>query len=85
MLVFAHHLDVLDAIESQLTSKKISSVRIDGGVSDTRRREAVRKFQEEEEDTRVAVLSISAAGVSHVASLADSACSFIPVKPVKVA
>ena len=43
-LIFAHHYEVLDAIEEQVIRKKVSHVRIDGKIEIGKRYEAVRKF-----------------------------------------
>jgi SWI/SNF-related matrix-associated actin-dependent regulator 1 of chromatin subfamily A len=43
-LIFAHHYDVLDAIEECVIKKKVSHIRIDGKIETTKRYEAVRKF-----------------------------------------
>ena len=62
MLIFAHHVVVLDGIEAALVEKKVRFMRIDGRVSKEARHESVKQFQEEE-GMRVALLSITAAGV----------------------
>jgi SWI/SNF-related matrix-associated actin-dependent regulator 1 of chromatin subfamily A len=43
-IIFAHHYDVMDAIEDFVVKKKIGYIRIDGRVDSTKRYEAVRKF-----------------------------------------
>ena len=43
-MIFAHHFEVLDAIEDQVVRKKVSYVRIDGKIEINKRYEAVRKF-----------------------------------------
>ena len=43
-IIFAHHYDVMDAIEDFLVKKKIGYIRIDGQIESTKRYEAVRKF-----------------------------------------
>ena len=43
-LIFAHHYDVLDAIEECVIKKKVSHIRIDGKIETTKRYDAVRKF-----------------------------------------
>jgi len=58
-LIFAHHYDVLDAIEECVIKKKVSHIRIDGKIETTKRYEAVRKFQTDSE-CLVAVLSLTA-------------------------
>lgn len=67
VLVFGHHKEVLDAIEQQLKANKpkaIVPVRIDGSVTAAQRAAAVDRFQNDGE-TRVGLMSIMAAGVSH--------------------
>ncbi len=58
-LIFAHHYDVLDAIEDTVIKRKVSHIRIDGKIDITKRYEAVRKFQTDPE-CLVAVLSLTA-------------------------
>ncbi|CDW72220.1 snf2 family n-terminal domain containing protein [Stylonychia lemnae] len=58
-LIFAHHYDVLDAIEDTVIKRKVSHIRIDGKIDVTKRYEAVRKFQTDAE-CLVAVLSLTA-------------------------
>ena len=43
-IVFAHHYDVMDAIEDFVVKKKIGYIRIDGQIDSTKRYEAVRRF-----------------------------------------
>lgn len=43
-IIFAHHYDVMDAIEDFVVKKKIGYIRIDGTVEATKRYDAVRKF-----------------------------------------
>lgn len=43
-IIFAHHFEVLDAIEESVVRKKLSHVRIDGKIEVHKRYEAVRKF-----------------------------------------
>ncbi len=62
LLVFAHHIKVLDEIESELKNKKIKFMRIDGSVSMVERANNVEKFQNDPE-ILVALLSITAASV----------------------
>ena len=63
MIVFAHHLRVLDAIEHSV-GKKVSYIRIDGSTKMQDRNQAVHDFQEQP-SVRLAILSITAAGVRH--------------------
>ena len=58
-LIFAHHFDVLDAIEEQIIRRKVSHIRIDGKIEITKRYEAVRKFQTDS-DCLVAIISLTA-------------------------
>lgn len=60
-LIFAHHLDMLDAIEQQVVKEKAKFIRIDGSTPQERRHKGVQAFQENKE-CQVAVLSILAAG-----------------------
>jgi len=71
-LVFAHHLSVLDALETHVRKSDSlpSYIRIDGSTPLHKRQEQVTKFQQDEQ-CRVALLSITAAGVGitlHAAS-----------------
>lgn len=61
-IIFAHHIEMLDEIEQFITKKKIVSIRIDGSVNLVKRQERVKAFQEDS-NVRVAVLSLTAAGV----------------------
>jgi len=61
VLVFAHHTEVLDGIEAEVRKLKLKYVRIDGAVPIKKRYDNVKIFQEDE-DTKVAILSITAAG-----------------------
>ncbi|XP_068165317.1 DNA annealing helicase and endonuclease ZRANB3 isoform X2 [Antennarius striatus] len=60
-LVFAHHLTMLQACTEAVIEAKVGYVRIDGSVPSSERIQLVHKFQSDPE-TRVAVLSIQAAG-----------------------
>ena len=44
-IIFAHHYDVMNAIEDFVVKKKLNYIRIDGQVESTKRYESVRKFQ----------------------------------------
>ena len=73
ILVFAHHKEVLQALE-QTVSKKMKGVghiRIDGSVPSAERAARVRKFQNNSQ-VRVALLSITAAGVGLTLTAASS-------------
>ncbi|KAM6958317.1 DNA annealing helicase and endonuclease ZRANB3 isoform 1-T1 [Tautogolabrus adspersus] len=60
-LVFAHHLTMLQACTEAVIEAKAGYIRIDGSVPSSERIQLVNKFQSDPE-TRVAVLSIQAAG-----------------------
>ncbi|XP_056883232.1 DNA annealing helicase and endonuclease ZRANB3 isoform X2 [Takifugu flavidus] len=60
-LVFAHHLTMLQACTEAVIEAKAGYIRIDGSVPSSERIQLVHKFQNDPE-TRVAVLSIQAAG-----------------------
>ena len=57
-IIFAHHFDVLDAIEEYVIRKKVLNVWIDGRIEYSKRHEAVRKFQMDTE-CLVAILSLT--------------------------
>ncbi|XP_041637359.1 DNA annealing helicase and endonuclease ZRANB3 [Cheilinus undulatus] len=60
-LVFAHHLIMLQACTEAVIEAKAGYIRIDGSVPSSERIQLVHKFQSNPE-TRVAILSIQAAG-----------------------
>ena len=60
-LMFGHHNVILDELEGALIKKKQKYIRIDGTVPSKKRHEYVNQFQNDPE-TLVAVLSITAAG-----------------------
>ncbi|KAM9821150.1 DNA annealing helicase and endonuclease ZRANB3 [Neosynchiropus ocellatus] len=60
-LVFAHHLTMLQACTEAVSEAKAGYIRIDGSVPSAERIQLVHKFQNDPE-TRVAILSIQAAG-----------------------
>ncbi|XP_070786838.1 DNA annealing helicase and endonuclease ZRANB3 [Enoplosus armatus] len=60
-LVFAHHLTMLQACTEAVVEAKAGYIRIDGSVPSSERIQLVHKFQSDPE-TRVAILSIQAAG-----------------------
>ena len=62
LLVFAHHIEVLDHIESFCRAKRWGRVRIDGSTSAPLRLQAVEKFQADR-SVRIAILGMTAAGV----------------------
>ncbi|KAJ1481987.1 P-loop containing nucleoside triphosphate hydrolase protein, partial [Baffinella frigidus] len=61
LLVFAHHIAVLDGIEAAVVRLKVKLIRIDGSVKPVVRAERVEAFQTDP-DIKVAVLGITAAG-----------------------
>ncbi|KNC96497.1 hypothetical protein, variant [Spizellomyces punctatus DAOM BR117] len=69
-IVFAHHTHVLDTVSEQLNQLKTRYVRIDGSTSSQVRQDLCEEFQNDPE-TRVAVLSITAAGVGLTLHAAD--------------
>ncbi|XP_055253553.1 DNA annealing helicase and endonuclease ZRANB3 isoform X1 [Moschus berezovskii] len=60
-LVFAHHLSMLQACTEAVIENKTRYIRIDGSVPSSERIHLVNQFQKDPE-TRVAILSIQAAG-----------------------
>ena len=58
-LIFAHHAEILDAIEEVIINDKVDYIRIDGKVPVDKRQILVNKFQTEDE-CLVAILSITA-------------------------
>ncbi|MGH0128782.1 UNVERIFIED_CONTAM: hypothetical protein FKN15_046594 [Acipenser sinensis] len=64
-LVFAHHLTMLQACTEAVIEAKVRYIRIDGSVPSSERIHLVHQFQNDP-DTRVAVLSIQAAGQAKV-------------------
>ena len=50
IILFAHHLNVLDALQEELEKAKLSFVRVDGGTSLKARQEAVERFQKGDVD-----------------------------------
>ena len=60
-IIFAHHLEMLDAIQEQVIKENVKFIRIDGSTSSDGRYRGVQAFQNNK-DCLVAVLSILAAG-----------------------
>ncbi|XP_069880097.1 DNA annealing helicase and endonuclease ZRANB3 isoform X2 [Dipodomys merriami] len=60
-LIFAHHLSMLQACTEAVIENKARYIRIDGSVPSSERIHLVNQFQKDP-DTRVAILSIQAAG-----------------------
>eukprot|EP00956_Cyclotella_meneghiniana_P011054 scaffold15468_cov87-Cyclotella_meneghiniana.AAC.5 len=74
LIVFAHHKDVLDYIESTIKTKykgKLGMMRIDGSVPPAERALYVKKFQSNA-SMRLALLSMTAAGVGLTLTAASS-------------
>ena len=61
MIVFGHHKKVLDGLQAKL-GKAYHAVRIDGSTSMEARKQAMDSFQQRKQ-VRLAILSITAAGV----------------------
>lgn len=63
-IVFAHHTKMIDALDQYVTSKlKLGLIRIDGGTPQADRQALCKRFQSDSNNCRVALLSITAAGV----------------------
>ncbi|KAI6213758.1 hypothetical protein M3Y94_00189400 [Aphelenchoides besseyi] len=62
LLVFAHHTEVLDTLQTRMHAKNIATIRIDGHTKASNRALYVKQFQEDP-NIKVAVLSITAANV----------------------
>ena len=75
ILVFGHHQEVLDTIEAALLQNQkrntVQHIRIDGSVPTIRRAQLVRQFQNSA-PIRVALLSMTAAGVGLTLTAADT-------------
>uniref|UniRef100_A0A8C9GBV9 Zinc finger RANBP2-type containing 3 n=1 Tax=Piliocolobus tephrosceles TaxID=591936 RepID=A0A8C9GBV9_9PRIM len=76
-LVFAHHLSMLQACTEAVIESKTRYIRIDGGVSSSERIHLVNQFQKDP-DTRVAILSIQAAGQFEKEKQHDIRSFFLP-------
>ncbi|XP_074316409.1 uncharacterized protein LOC141652718 [Silene latifolia] len=57
MIIFAHHLKVLDKLQGFLCNKGVGFVRIDGNVLDCDRQSAVKSFQSSKE-VKIAIIGI---------------------------
>ena len=62
LIVFAHHLDVLNLIENYLKKEKILFVRVDGSVTGDKRQQAVDTFQTDD-NVKIFLGGITAAGM----------------------
>ena len=73
ILVFAHHRHVMDTLEQAVAKKYkgVGHIRIDGTVPSNERAARVRKFQTNSQ-VRVAILSMTAAGVGLTLTAASS-------------
>jgi SWI/SNF-related matrix-associated actin-dependent regulator 1 of chromatin subfamily A len=58
-IIFAHHYDVMDAIEDFVVKKKVAYIRIDGQIEATKRYEAVRRFQQDP-NVMIGILALTA-------------------------
>ena len=70
MLIFGHHLSMLDGLSAFLTKANVKFIRIDGSNTLNQRQDACDSFQTDAE-VRVGVLSIMAAGVGLTLHEAD--------------
>lgn len=71
MVVFGHHLKVLDGIQKTVCQKGLEFVRIDGSTHSKDRQEAVRAFRSRPE-VKIAIVGITAGGVGLDFSIAQS-------------
>lgn len=62
LILFAHHKTMLDALEDLLIKRRVGYIRIDGQVDSASRQQFATQFQDDPL-CRVALLSITAAGV----------------------
>lgn len=63
-IVFAHHATVVEKLDDYVRNKlKLGLIRIDGRTPQADRQDLCKKFQADDDKYRVAVLSITAAGV----------------------
>lgn len=70
MLVFAYHLDLLNAIELFATRERFGFIRIDGGIPVGRRQMLVDNFQDDA-SVRIGILSLQTAGTGLTLTAAD--------------
>lgn len=70
-LIFAHHSEVLDAIEDEVKKSKIGYMRIDGSVANEKRHEKVNQFQTDD-NCLVAILGITACATGHTLTKAST-------------
>lgn len=69
-IIFGHHLEILNEIQTFLDTSSIPFIRIDGTTSVKERQNLIDRFQEEEH-VKCALLSITAAGVGLTLTKAD--------------
>ena len=62
IILFAVHLEVLDAVEQEAIKQGVGYMRIDGSTAEEKRHENVQKFQNDE-NTRLAILSLGSSGL----------------------
>ncbi|CAI5445047.1 unnamed protein product [Caenorhabditis angaria] len=62
VLIFAHHQIVLDTIQNEVMKRKLKAIRIDGKTPSSVRTGLCDSFQNDDE-VRVAILSLTAAGI----------------------
>eukprot|EP00743_Colponemidia_sp_Colp-15_P012994 GILK01014951.1.p1 GENE.GILK01014951.1~~GILK01014951.1.p1 ORF type:complete len:926 (-),score=132.15 GILK01014951.1:44-2776(-) len=60
-LLFAHHIEVLDAVEQVVSRLKVGYIRVDGSTSQQQRHSGVERFQTDD-NCKVAILALTAAG-----------------------
>ncbi len=72
-LVFAHHQNMLDSLQTELLQNNYDFIRIDGSTSSEKRNEMVNKFQTDEK-CLCALLSITAANSGITLTAANLVC-----------
>lgn len=70
LLVFAHHLAVLDAVEAFVEREHMSYIRLDGQTDSSKRAALVESFQNES-SVQLAILSLAVAGTGLTLTAAD--------------
>lgn len=63
IIIFAHHLHILEKIEDILIKKNIKYINIQGSTKSTERQKLIDNYQDTMQDIQVALLSLTAAGV----------------------
>jgi hypothetical protein len=79
IVIFAHHISVLDYFAGRLTTARVPFARIDGAVTGVLRQRRVSEFNADP-SIRVAVLGVTACGVG-IALASASVCVFAEVPP----